>query len=96
MSPWRSGDDEFSTFESKEKEYQDINNKVQAAKTICCVGTGPTSLEVAGYLKEAYPDKDVSVCCRGNTVLAKFPGAHDVAVKVLAKAGVNVLTGHPY
>ena len=96
VSPWRANEDAFQTVQEKEQEFIEAHEKIKSSKSICCVGTGPTSLEVAGYLKESFPDKEVAVCCRGQTILAKYPGAHAAAIKILGKVGVTVLTGHPY
>ena len=65
VSPWRTNEDEFVGTESREQEIQEMHQRIQNAKSVCCVGTGPTSLESAGYLKETFPHKEIAVCCRG-------------------------------
>jgi len=90
-APWRAKDDVFATGEDRQKEFQQVHEQIKAAKTILCIGAGPTSIETAGYLKQTFPEKEISICCRGDKVLSKYHGAHDKAFAAIKRAGVNIL-----
>jgi NADH dehydrogenase FAD-containing subunit len=45
------------------------NQKIKDAKSVLCVGAGSTGIEMAGYLKDSFPDKKVGICQRGNILL---------------------------
>jgi len=38
-----------------------LREDIKKAKSVLCIGAGPTGVESAGYLKDAYPDKTIGV-----------------------------------
>ena len=77
VSPWR-GKNVVLTNEEREAEVSEVRKKIKAAKSILCVGAGPTGLETAGYLKEKYPGTKIGICQRGPKLLPAFEGASDM------------------
>lgn len=68
----------------------------RSARTILCVGAGPTGIESASYLKESFPNKRVVLCQRGKVLLPDFQGGHDKIMAQLKKLGVEVMLETTY
>lgn len=68
----------------------------RSARSILCVGAGPTGIESAAYLKESFPSKRVVLCQRGKVLLRDFNGGHDKVMAQLKKLGVEVMLETSY
>ena len=44
----------------------------------------------------SYPDKQVAMCLRGNTLLKDLPGAHPICKSIFDKQGIDVHFGTGY
>ena len=60
-SPYRSKDEEMSSFEDRSNDFKAHRQKLQYSMNCLVVGGGPNGVEVAAYIKEAYHDKRVAI-----------------------------------
>jgi NADH dehydrogenase FAD-containing subunit len=80
----------------RENDWITMRESVKQAKSILCIGAGPTGVQSASYIKENYPNKQVGIALRGNTILARLHNAHPLAEQILKTIGVSVHTGVNY
>jgi len=65
-------------------------DKIAKSNTIILVGAGPTGVELAGEVKETYPNKKVILVTSGNILPMLQPRVSLIAKKLLEKLGVDV------
>lgn len=66
-------------------------DKIAEANTIFLVGGGPTGVELAGEIKDAYPNKKVILATSGDILPTLQPRVSLIAKNLLEKLGVDVL-----
>ena len=67
--------------------------QIEAAATVVVVGGGAVGVEIASEVKEAHPDKQVTLIC-GESLLGRMdPKAGEFAAQWFKKHGVEVLVG---
>jgi NADH dehydrogenase FAD-containing subunit len=67
--------------------------QIEAAATVVVVGGGAVGVEIASEVKEAHPDKQVTLVC-GESLLGRMnPKAGEFAAQWFKKHGVEVLVG---
>lgn len=77
------------TIEERDAENKAFREKLKAAKSILCIGAGPTGLETAAYMKEEWKDKKIGVCQRSKTMMPMFEGMHELILEELKKLEVE-------
>eukprot|EP00164_Ancoracysta_twista_P001257 GFYU01001649.1.p1 GENE.GFYU01001649.1~~GFYU01001649.1.p1 ORF type:complete len:375 (-),score=130.38 GFYU01001649.1:97-1221(-) len=81
-------DDTFAT-------YADV---LKRAKTVVCVGGGPTGIEIAAEIRTEFPDKQVTIVHSGDSLASTQVGAPTKFVKGLEekvkKLGIKVITNN--
>ena len=80
----------MANMDDRQEEFDNMRNEVRRSKSILCVGAGPTGVQTASFIKEKYPTKKVAICQRGEKLLPKIPGAHDIAHRILNQIGVQL------
>jgi pyruvate/2-oxoglutarate dehydrogenase complex dihydrolipoamide dehydrogenase (E3) component len=88
VGPWRASDDSMPTMEERDAEVKEFREKLKASKSILCIGAGATGIESACYLKEAWPEKTVGICQRGNVMMPDIDGAHPYIVEYMKELDV--------
>jgi len=68
---WRDAD--LKTADDIQAELSNHKALIEAASTIAIIGAGPTGVSSASNIKENFPDKEVHLFLRGNSIL---PGYH--------------------
>lgn len=76
--------------------FREIQAKIKEAKSVLLVGAGSNGVELAPFIKYSYPEKKVTLCHRGSTILPQLKGAHETAMAELKKVGVEILLETPY
>jgi NADH dehydrogenase FAD-containing subunit len=61
-APWRSDESNLESYDDREKEIGEVNQKFKDSKSILCIGAGSTGIEMAGYLKDSFPEKKIGIC----------------------------------
>ena len=89
-APWRPDDFVCDTLKGRDEEFAEVRAAMKETPSILCIGAGETGLETAGWMKEAYPEKVIGVCMRGDTILRGVDGAHKVAEKHLKEMDINI------
>lgn len=70
--------------------YERFNARLLQARRVLIIGGGPIGVEVAGEISENWPDKSVTILEAAPRILS---GTAEHAAAVLAKRGVNIITG---
>lgn len=71
--PWRGDEDKLLSGVDRQNDWNKIRQDVSEAKSVLCIGGGPTGIESAAYIKEKYPDIHVGVATRGAALLSNMP-----------------------
>ena len=70
------------------------HKELSAAGRVLILGAGPVGLELAGEIKEVWPDKHVAIVDRGDQLLPGFlPEVRDALHRQLAELGVELRLG---
>lgn len=75
-APWRPDDAICDSLKDRDDEFAQVRKDMKETASILCIGAGETGLETAGWMKEHYPEKEIGVCMRGDTILRGVDGAH--------------------
>ena len=95
--PWRGDDDKMHTTAERQNDWNKIRLDVKDAKSVLCIGGGPTAIESAAFIKSKYPDKPVGLATRGDALLSNMnQQSQRNAFQLLKKAGVDVFLNTNY
>lgn len=90
-APFKAKDGEIDELRTANTQ---INLRLRNAKTIAIVGAGAVGTELAGEIKHAMPDKDVTLISADQTLFPGFPPKLGAQLeKKLKAAGVTVVLG---
>ncbi len=73
----------------KERMAKEMEN-ISKCSQVVCIGGGLVGVEISCNIKDAFPDKPVTLIHRGDTLMSRQIDAHDILVKTLAEKGIKV------
>lgn len=79
----------MATIEERDAETREYREKLKGAKSILCVGAGATGCESACYMKEAWPDKKIGICQRGDKLMPDIKGAHYIILAEMKRLDIT-------
>jgi len=81
------------TLQERKAEVRKVGDAIKGATSCVVAGGGLVGLELAGDIRIQYPDKKISLLCRGG-VLGQWPQAHRSKVEAqLQRMNIEVVTG---
>ena len=96
-TPWYSSEEEgIVSLNERDQMLRDMYNNIKEAKNILLVGGGANGIEMAGYIKDSYPDKSVTVCQRGSKLSPQMPGAHEIVLEIFNEKDIKFLPNTTY